>query len=57
MLPRQPVADLPPGFPLVPGGIPGQYDANGFLRHREVACLARPDYDIPPGTGGRDQMR
>ena len=38
--PRQPVADLLLRFPPVPGGIPGQHDANGFLEQSEVACLA-----------------
>lgn len=40
--PRQPVADLPLRFPLVPGCIPGQHDANGFLQQREISYLARP---------------
>ena len=45
-----PVGDLLVRFPPVPGSIPGQHDANGFLEQSEVACLARPDRDpVQPG--------
>ena len=46
-------AELPLRFPPVPGGIPAQHDANGFLEQSKVASLARRTRRLQESTMAR----